>query len=176
MNIMWFKRDLRIIDQPSLAKALNHGPFIPLIIIEKDLWLQPDLSYRHFCFYRECIHHLQKDLAMIGHDLHIMVGDAISVMDYYHKKYEIKEIYSSQETWNDWTYKRDIAINKYCQSNGICWMESKQNGVVRRLNDRNGWNRQWEHFMNQPIAPIKKQTELQPTANIPTAEDLGIND
>ena len=37
-SIMWFRRDLRLADNPALATAADHGEVIPLFIIDPALW------------------------------------------------------------------------------------------------------------------------------------------
>ena len=49
-QIVWLKRDLRLIDQPALHYAGLKGPFTCVYIFEPQLWQQPDLSARHFSF------------------------------------------------------------------------------------------------------------------------------
>ena len=38
MQIVWFKRDLRVFDNEALKKASDKGPILPLYIFEEDLW------------------------------------------------------------------------------------------------------------------------------------------
>tara|TARA_Y100001935_G_scaffold254748_1_gene264834 strand:+ start:572 stop:2035 length:1464 start_codon:yes stop_codon:yes gene_type:complete len=173
MNIVWFKRDLRIVDQPALAMAINHGPIIPLVIIEPELWEQPDLSYRHFKFYRDCLKSLQTQLADHGYDLHIEIGDARSVLSNYHEKLRFTQLFSTQETWNGWTYERDKTIHDFCKANRITWHEPTQNGVIRRLKNRDGWAKHWQDFMNQPYPNIKNKSPIPPSGIIPNAKDIG---
>ena len=46
MQIVWFKRDLRVVDHQPLVTAAKAGQFIALYILEPELWQQPDLSRR----------------------------------------------------------------------------------------------------------------------------------
>lgn len=48
LNIVWFKRDLRIVDHQPLARALEAGPVLPIYIVEPKLWAQPDVSERQW--------------------------------------------------------------------------------------------------------------------------------
>ena len=50
INIVWFKRDLRITDHAPLFEAGQMGSLIPLYIVEPELWRQPDSSRRHWHF------------------------------------------------------------------------------------------------------------------------------
>ncbi len=50
MQVVWFKRDLRVHDHSALSQAAAAGPVMPLYILEPELWKQPDLSARHYAF------------------------------------------------------------------------------------------------------------------------------
>ena len=43
VTIVWFKRDLRIVDHRALAAAAGGARVHPLIVVEPDLWHQPDI-------------------------------------------------------------------------------------------------------------------------------------
>ena len=61
-SVVWFKRDLRVVDHHVLHEASSRGPLIPLLIIEPELWQQPDASHRQYAFMRECALELNEEL------------------------------------------------------------------------------------------------------------------
>ena len=95
MNIVWFKRDLRLEDNEILLEASHDGPILPLYIIEKELWLQPDLTGRHYNFLKQCLDELDQSLRNYGGKLIIRVGDAVQILA------ELKDKHSSikQKSW-----------------------------------------------------------------------------
>ena len=80
MDIVWFKRDLRLHDHAPLTAALANGPVMPLYILEPELWQQPDMSGRQFGFLQECVEALARDLAARGQPLVIRIGDAAAIL------------------------------------------------------------------------------------------------
>ena len=67
INILWLKRDLRVADNPALAKAMQGDhPVVPLYIVEPEYWQLPDTSARQYAFLRETLHDLAKTLAGLG--------------------------------------------------------------------------------------------------------------
>ena len=40
MQIVWFKRDLRLFDNEAFKKACDKGPILPLYIFEEDLLIR----------------------------------------------------------------------------------------------------------------------------------------
>lgn len=80
MNIVWFKKDLRIEDNEALVQASRQGiSIMPLYILEPELWHQPDMSYRHYILLQDCIVELNQSLSMLGQRLIIKVGNAVDV-------------------------------------------------------------------------------------------------
>ena len=110
MNIVWFKRDLRIEDHEALTQAAKHRLVLLLYILEPDLWSQDDMSYRHYFFLRDCLADLSHDLERLSQKLIIKVGNAVDVLEELHKCHSIEGLWSHQETWNGWTYERDRAV------------------------------------------------------------------
>ena len=141
MQIVWFKRDLRVNDHQALAQAAKHGPFIALYILEPDLWHQPDLSRRQYDFLCESLHDLKAQLLQVHCPLIIRVGCAVDVLQSLIAEYDVSAVLSHQETWNGWTYRRDIAVKRLLNQLNVTWHEYKQFGVIRGLNDRDGWAR-----------------------------------
>jgi len=160
MNIIWFKRDLRIWDNEAFTNACEKGPIIPIYIIEPELWLQNDLSYRHYQFLMECLDDLRADIQKLGQDLIVRVGDALEIFKEINEECGISELWSHQETWNYWTFKRDKKIRK--------WLE---------LKNRDGWSKNWHNKMKiDKFLPPKKLKQINLKSEIiPTPKDIGFD-
>ena len=158
MNIAWFKRDLRVADNAALASAINCGSVLPLYIYEPELWQQPDMSRRHYDFLKECLISLRADLKGLGLTLVTKTGDTLEILQSIHERHNVKSIWSHQETWNRWTYQRDIRVKQWALTNNIQWHEPAQNGVVRNIRTRNGWSANWNKEMRKPASIINTIT------------------
>ena len=79
MNIVWFKRDLRLLDHEPLSRACEAGQFLPLYIVEPSLWIQPDVSYRHYHYLQHYLEQLDTSCKSKGFKLVVKVGEALSV-------------------------------------------------------------------------------------------------
>jgi len=177
VNIIWFKRDLRIEDHEALAQAAQHGCVLPLYILEPEMWQQPDMSYRHYMFLQDCLFELSHALEKCGQKLIIKVGSALDVLENICQHHNIQTLWSHQETWNGWSYERDTAVKRWCKSRNITWNEPVQNGIIRQLNDRNGWAARWYHQMKQPLIdkPLKLRTIKMSTDSLPSYGELGLS-
>ena len=177
LQIVWFKRDLRIEDHRVLVQAARRGPVLPLFIAEPELWRLPDMSGRQWAFVAESLQTLRRDLAQLGQPLIIRVGDVIEVLERARRRFGGVALWSHEETGNGWTYARDLRVADWAKQTGVQWTEVQQSGVIRRLKSRNGWAKRWDAFMAEPEAA--PPTALTPLAEIdpgeiPTAKALGL--
>ncbi len=177
LQVVWFKRDLRVEDHRALAGAAARGPVLPLYIAEPDYWRQPDASGRQWSFAAESLSELRGALAGLGQPLVIRAGDAVQVLAGIDAALGMAALWSHQETGNAWTYARDRKVEAWCRGRGIPWHQPRQGGVVRRLGSRDGWARNWDRFMAEP--PIPPPAALAPLSGLtpgalPEAADLGL--
>ncbi len=177
IEVVWFKRDLRISDHIALSLASQSGTVLPIYIFEPELWRSPDHSYRHYTFLKNALCDLDNELRKLGGTLIILVGNTVEIFDKLKTEHKIKRIWSHQETWNFWTYKRDQALKIWAKSNGIKWIEKPTNGIIRNLNERNGWSRKWYATMSAPITPVPNKIHFKKIKSnrIPSAAKLNLN-
>ena len=178
MNIVWFKRDLRLEDNEILLEASHDGPILPLYIIEKELWLQPDLTGRHYNFLKQCLDELDQSLRNYGGKLIIRVGDAVQILAELKEKHSSVKLYSHQETWNGWTFSRDAQVRAWARKTNVHWIEKAQHGVIRGLSSRNGWSAKWYSSMNKPASQKPTHIEFvnERADPIPTNSELKLDD
>ncbi len=176
VNIMWFKRDLRTYDNVAFKSSAISGEVLPLYIIEPTLWQQPVMSARQYAFLLECLAELAQELNALGQPLIIKVGEAKEVFSQIHHSLGIKGVWSHQETWTHWTYKRDLEMKQWFQHHNIKWYEPVQNGVIRGSYSRDGWAKQWNTLMSTPLTPKPNITSAvyYQTDVLPCASELGL--
>jgi deoxyribodipyrimidine photo-lyase len=177
LQLVWFKRDLRVSDHRPLLLASERGPVLPLLVVEPELWRQPDASARQWAFAAECAEELRQALAALGQPLVVRCGDAVEVLERARRHFGVAGLWSHEETGNGWTYGRDRRVAAWARSHGIPWHELPQFGVVRRLASRDGWARRWEEHMAEPISPppaaLQPLDSLDP-GRLPSAAELGL--
>lgn len=151
-NIIWFKRDLRISDhEPLLQAAKTSNPTYALYIFENDFWQLPDSSKKHWHCIHNSLKELRQDLKSINIDLIIRSGDVIKIFHQLKDTLKNIEIFSHQETHNNFTYQRDLNLQKFCQQSSISWHEFQTNGVIRKLKNRDDWAKLRRQKMRQEI-------------------------
>ena len=164
VNVVWFKRDLRITDHAPLVQACATGPVLPLYLYEPSLIAQPDVSAQHLAFINECLTTLQADLNTLGLALVTRVGEALAVLADIHQRVGAFTLWSFEETGNGATYERDKRVLAWCRGNGVAWHQSPSGAVVRGLKDRDRWSGIWmQRMRNEPLAAPASAVQ----ANIP---------
>lgn len=149
INIVWFKRDLRINDhEPLYVSQQSEFPTLHLFIFEPSVMNYHDSDIRHWRFVYESLNELHYNLKKHRTTLYIFHQEALTVFEYLTKHYDIDTIYSHQEIGNKITYDRDINILKYLKSNNINWKEYQTNGIIRKLKSRTDWEKRWKQTMS----------------------------
>lgn len=151
LQLVWFKRDLRVHDHEPLARAARRGPVHCLYVIEPALLQAPDSSAQHLAFVLESLRELDRDLRQHGLWLDVQVGDVIDVLATLRARHAIAMLWSHQETGNALTFARDRSVAAFCRLHGIGWQQCRQHGVVRGLPNRDDWSQRWLELMQQPV-------------------------
>ena len=155
INILWFKKDLRIEDNEALFEASKNFKLLPIYIIENDLWSQNSYSDRQWQFCKESLIDLNQDLKKLGQQLIIRTGDVIETFEEISKSFKIMGIYSHQETGDYYTYKRDQKIRNWTIKHNIIWKEYLQFAVFRGKTNRDYWANNWKKHLEKKIPQIK---------------------
>jgi deoxyribodipyrimidine photo-lyase len=177
MEIIWFKRDLRVHDHPPLLTACASGrPVLPLFIVEPELWQQPDASGRQFGFLAESLADLDRSLTARGGRLVVRVGEAVDVLRDLHARHGITALHAHQETGTLWSFGRDKAVRRWARAAGVPVDETQQHGVWRALHNRDGWAARWEAMMRRPRLPAPDAIPMADVTGepLPDAAALGL--
>lgn len=174
LQVVWFKRDLRLVDHAPLYSAAKSGLVLPLYIVEPDYWQLPDTSWRHWSFVRDSLIDLDQALRAQQARLIIKVGEVISVLMAIRSFYPKLVLWSHEETNNRWTYERDLRVKKWCDVHNVIWHELPHNGVVRRLSVQDNWAKCRAERMQQTPLPAPAKLHVATTIAsdpLPTLSD-----
>ncbi len=159
LDIVWLKKDLRLSDHRVLTEAAAAATesghrLLLLYLYEPSILAGEDISRRHLVFLHDCLQGLAHDLEGRGQRLYCVEGEAVEVFAALHGTHGIARLWSHQETGNGLTYERDQAVAGWCREHGVSWHEYQQHGVIRRLQDRDGWAARWAKTMRSQPLPV----------------------
>ncbi len=152
INVFWFKRDLRLVDNEALISAISEPYPLFLIYLFEPIFIKDvHTSERHLTFIKQSLLDINNLLKKLKTQVHIYELDVVSFFEVLIKRYQIKTIFSTEETGLDFSYKRDINFKLFCKKNNIKWEEHPRNGVFRGKKNRDKWVENWKSLMSSQI-------------------------
>ena len=157
IHIVWFKRDLRIVDNEALFHAYQSDlPLLLIYVFEPSVMDYDDSDVRHWRFIYESIQDLNNKLQPFNSKIYFFHNEVKTVFSELIQKFDVKTVFSHQEIGNKLTYDRDLEMKAYFKSNDIIWKEFQMHGVIRKLKSRQDWDKRWEQVMRDTPKMIKE--------------------
>jgi len=134
INIIWFRRDLRLSDNAALYHALSKGkPVVPLFIFDTNILDQlEDKQDRRVAFIHAALLDMQEVLMRLGSSLEVYKGDPIAIFKTLAIKYKIDSIFTNHD-YEPYAQDRDRSIAHYCSSMGIAFHSFKDQVIFEKL-------------------------------------------
>ena len=152
INIIWFKRDLRLHDHEPLVRASNtEGVTLLLYIFEPSLMQHYDSDIRHQRFVYESLVDMNNRLKINNLQIVVCHNEAGLVFEKLQENYHINTVFSYEEIGINLTYARDKRLKKWFTKNNIQWLESQTSGIYRGLNNRKTWKEDWYDIAKRPM-------------------------
>ncbi len=152
MIVVWFKRDLRLMDHEPLSNAIAQNRKILLLYSFEPLWTKdPHYSGIHLDFIKQSLVDMNNQLGTFNTQILIVSENILEVLKKLHNLKKITHLFSHQETGMLMTFERDKQVAQWCIKQKVKWKESIQNGVLRGRKNRTDWQKTWVSFMNQKI-------------------------
>ena len=152
IHIVWIKRDLRLQDHEPLFYAEKSGiPYIIVYFFEPSLLQHPDTSTRHLQFVYHSLMHMNQTLKPFQRSVELFYAEALTGLEYLSAHFQIKKIFSVQESGTQVTWQRDKEVAKFCFKNTIVWTQFQRDGVIRGIKNRDTWNKEWHRKMHQAV-------------------------
>lgn len=156
VEIVWFKRDLRVVDHHALVAACDRAEqsntaVLGLYVIEPDIWLAADSSWRQWQFVEDCLVELEATLNKIGLPFLKAFGSVPQVLQVLSERFLLANLWSHQETGNAITFARDRAVQAFCRQKGVPWREFLQHPIQRAGIDRDHYHEFSQAFFDQPV-------------------------
>jgi deoxyribodipyrimidine photo-lyase len=175
INIVWLKRDLRVQDHAAFDAAdKSELPFLPIFILEPSQLSYPDSSERHLQFQYHSILGINEFLSPAKIKVEIFQSEAIPTFEFLTDIFNVKNVFSHQESGIMLTYKRDLAVKKYLTEKKIPWTEFQRDGIIRGAKNRIDWDKNWYAAMHSKM--IKNtyhfQEKIEFDNPFPLSEDL----
>lgn len=181
VDVVWFKRDLRMDDHAPLCAAAETpapGGTVYLYVYETDLLNHASVHPAHVRLVNDALGDLDDELRRLGGRLSVRTGEMPAVLDDLTREIgPIWRLLSHQEIGHAASYARDGRVEAWCRDRGVAWTEFQQDAVERGLKQRRGWSVRWRAFMNREPQPAPQRLPASPDTQLghPVAPDaLGL--
>jgi deoxyribodipyrimidine photo-lyase len=170
INIVWFKRDLRLADNAAFHAACEQDlPILLLYVVEPSLVADPHYSLRHWRFVWQSLQQLNQQLAADKTRVVVIEGEALEVFQQLHQYFQINTVFSHQEIGLNITFDRDKTLKQYFSQQQISWHEFAQGAVIRAATTRDDWDKHWQQVMRAPLLEARWQ-QAQFIIDLPLVE------
>ena len=112
MNVFWFRRDLRLIDNTALSKALlTKSPTLPIFIFDSNITDELPVDDARISFIYQQLEKIQADLHKNGSGLMILKGDPEEEFVKLIKKHPIQNVFFNRD-YEPYALARDRKIEQ----------------------------------------------------------------
>lgn len=111
VNIIWFRRDLRLKDNAALYHALQSGvPVLPIFIFDTTILDQlPYRADKRVAFIHAAIAEMQTELVALGSTLQVFHGKPLEVFTQLVQSYHVQTVFTNHD-YEPYAQERDNAI------------------------------------------------------------------
>ncbi len=119
VNIIWFRRDLRLQDNAALYHALNDElPVVPVFIFDKAILdLLEDKADRRVEFIHDAVNQMQHQLVKIESCMEVYYGFPQQVFQQLLQNYDVKKVFTNHD-YEPYAKERDAAIEQQLKKAG----------------------------------------------------------
>ncbi|MCG9893033.1 MAG: DNA photolyase family protein [Thermosynechococcaceae cyanobacterium MS004] len=181
--VVWFRRDLRLSDNPALAQAVaEKAEIVPLFIFDPYLLNHPETGIGRVQFLLGCLDSLQKNLEHLGSKLIRHYGNQPQVLVEVATKVGADAVYWNEDSEREWRTKTDVCAIEALREAGIkvrCFQsEAVSPAGGKEVYDLKFFTPQWYRFLQEPVSlrpthlsPVQFSTNTSPLKSL---EDLGL--
>lgn len=133
VNIIWFRRDLRLTDNAALYHALKSGlPVLPLFIFDTSILNQlEDKTDRRVAFIHAALQEMQEQLLSWGSSLEVYHGRPLDIFNMLSGKYRLQTVFTNHD-YEPYALERDAAIQELLQAKGIGFKTYKDQVIFEK--------------------------------------------
>ena len=180
--IVWFRRDLRLSDNPALAQAVaEQAQIIPLFIFSPYLLQHPETGSGRVEFMLGTLDSVEKNLEYLGSSLVRRIGDQTQVILEAVHDFQADAVYWNGDDERAWRTKTDQEVAIALKELGVKAQTFRSEALLpaggKENYDLKNFTPQWYEFLSQPLAPRPQALPQVPKHDIGklrSLHDLGL--
>ncbi len=133
VNIMWFRRDLRLHDNAALYHALKSGnPVVPIFIFDKNILDRlEDKQDRRVEFIYNALQEMQEQLQKMGSSLEVYYGFPNEIFKQLTATYNIEKVFTNHD-YEPYAKERDQQITTQLNADGATFHTYKDQVILEK--------------------------------------------
>lgn len=133
INIVWFRRDLRLKDNAALYHALRSGiPVLPIFIFDTTILDQLQDRYdKRVAFIHSAITEMQTELVALGSTMKVFHGKPLDVFTQLVQSYSIQTVFTNHD-YEPYAQERDLAIADLLAHAGVGFQTYKDQVIFEK--------------------------------------------
>lgn len=153
INIIWFRRDLRLYDNHALSQIIKERGknIFPLFIFDDKILDSLPADDHRVSFLYDQLEQLNSQLNQVNASIHVFRGTPSKVINNLSTQYSIKSIFANED-YESYGIQRDSEIDSFCSANQITF-KLFQDHVIKKP----GTVTKTDGSVYQIYTPFKKQ-------------------
>lgn len=133
VQIMWFRRDLRLADNAALYHALRTGvPVVPVFIFDKNILDKlENRSDRRVEFIHAALSDMQEQLVQLGSTMEVYYGHPKEIYKQLLEKYQIETVFTNHD-YEPYAKERDDLIEELLRAAGTGFQTYKDQVIFEK--------------------------------------------
>lgn len=190
VNLIWFRRDLRLHDNAALYHALKEGkPVVPVFIFDRHILDQlEDRNDRRVAFIHHALHRMQEQLVKMGSSLEVYYGYPEVIFPELLQRYQVNKVFTNHD-YEPYAQERDTKVAAILQAAGAYLHTYKDQVIFERsevMKDDGTpytvftpYSRKWKacltdfYLSSYPCEKYFSHFYHQPAHAIPSLEEMG---
>jgi deoxyribodipyrimidine photo-lyase len=117
VNIIWFRRDLRLEDNTALYHALRSEiPVLPIFIFDKNILDKlEDKADRRVAFIYSALNEMQQRLLKVGSSLEVYYGTPLEIFKVLLDKYRVEKVFTNHD-YEPYALEREKVITQLLEN------------------------------------------------------------
>lgn len=134
LSIMWFRRDLRLMDNAALYHALQSGsPVLPIFVFDKNILDKlENKADKRVQFIHDALQQMQEKLVAMGSSLQVFYGTPAQAFEQLLQQYKIEKVFTNHD-YEPYAAERDAAIAQQLQAVGAQLHTYKDQVIFEKL-------------------------------------------
>lgn len=144
INILWFRRDLRLFDNESATNAAaNDVSVLPCFIIDPWFYQQPEIGKARVRFLFESLEDLDRNIKVRGSQLYLFEGNSVTILQTLTHQLVAQghrpQLFFNHDVQVQYGIDRDRSIIEYYRQHNLAYYQGLNNFLQTDSDRRDQW-------------------------------------